>query len=165
MKHPLDNVQWIDRSLLKPNDYNPNRVAKREMRLLKMSIMSDGWTQPIVANKNMEIVDGFHRWTISDDPDIRKISNNLIPVVILNETTLENQKMSTIRHNRARGTHGVIEMSKIVQQLHDAGEPLEAMMNKLEMERDEVVRLLTRAGIPLSEEFINGEFSKSWTPK
>ena len=69
MKQPIDKVQWIHRDKLKPNNYNPNMVAPPELRLLKISILEDGWTQPIVVNSDMTIVDGFHRWTLSKDKD------------------------------------------------------------------------------------------------
>ena len=64
MKQPLDKITWIDRDKLKPNNYNPNKVAPPELKLLKISILEDGWTQPIVVNPDYTIVDGFHRWTL-----------------------------------------------------------------------------------------------------
>ena len=70
MKQPLDKITWLDRNELKPNKYNPNKVAPKELKLLKISIMEDGWTQPIVINPDKTIVDGFHRWSISADKDI-----------------------------------------------------------------------------------------------
>jgi hypothetical protein len=39
------------------------------------------------------------------------------------------------------------------------------IMKRLMMEKEEVVRLLFRAGIPKSDVFKDKEFSKSWTPK
>ena len=69
MKQPIDKIQWIDRDKLKPNNYNPNMVAPPELKLLKISILEDGWTQPIVVTADMTIVDGFDRGTISGDKD------------------------------------------------------------------------------------------------
>ena len=69
-KQPLDNITWLHRDKLKANSYNPNRVAKPELKLLKLSIIEDGWTQPIVANKDYTIVDGYHRWTVSGEKEI-----------------------------------------------------------------------------------------------
>ena len=68
-ENPVAHVQWVKRDTLHANDYNPNVVARTERALLKLSIMEDGWTQPIVARTDGEIVDGFHRWSISADPD------------------------------------------------------------------------------------------------
>ena len=165
MKQPLDNIQWIDRDKLSPNNYNPNKVAPPELKLLKISILEDGWTQPIVVNSDMSIVDGFHRWTVSGHKEIYAITKGKVPVVILAESNVAQRKMATIRHNRARGTHGVLEMSKIIQSMVDDGVTGEEIASRLQMDKDEVVRLLYRSGIPKSEVFKDAEFSKAWEPE
>ena len=81
---PLSSLTWLSRDLLLPNAYNPNHVAAPELELLIISILEDGWTQPIVTlpkdeNGNYQIVDGFHRWKVSDDPRIRKIRRGAGP--------------------------------------------------------------------------------------
>jgi ParB-like chromosome segregation protein Spo0J len=162
---PLDRIQWIHRDNLKPNDYNPNKVAPPELKLLKISIIEDGWTQPIVVNSDFTIVDGFHRWTVSGHKEIYAITDGYVPVVILKETEESQKKMATIRHNRARGTHGVLEMSNIVSDMVKSGLSGEEIMQRLMMEKEEVVRLLFRAGIPKSDVFKDMEFSKAWQPK
>lgn len=120
-KQPISSVQWVDRESLKPNLYNPNKVAPVEIELLITSILEDGWTQPIVINSKNEIIDGFHRWTVSNDKRLRDIFNGEVPVVVANMQDRSHQQMSTIRHNRARGTHGVLPMADIVKNLLDAG--------------------------------------------
>ena len=80
MIQPLNNIQWVDRETLKPNNYNPNKVAPPELKLLKVSILEDGWTQPIVINSDNTIVDGFHRWTVSDDKDVLYFSRKAITI-------------------------------------------------------------------------------------
>ena len=162
---PLNEIKWVNRELLKPNGYNPNKVAPPEMKLLKISIIEDGWTQPIVVNSDYSIVDGFHRWTVSATPQIYALTDGLVPVVILKEKTQSDKQMATIRHNRARGTHGVLEMSNIVLDLVESGLQGEEIMTRLGMEKEEVVRLLFKNGIPKSKVFTDLEFSKSWTPK
>lgn len=163
---PINKVVWIDRNELKPNNYNPNKVAPPEMKLLKTSIMEDGWTQPIVANPDNTIVDGFHRWTVSADKDVYNMTGGYVPVVFLTKKANADKQMATIRHNRARGTHGVIEMSKIVTNLIEKeGLNGQEVMARLQMEEEEVTRLLFKAGIPKSQVFKNADFSKSWTPK
>jgi ParB-like chromosome segregation protein Spo0J len=164
-KQPLDKITWVNREELKPNNYNPNKVAPPELKLLKISILEDGWTQPIVVNSDMSIVDGFHRWTVSGHKEIKELTEGRVPVVILNETDENQKKMATIRHNRARGTHGVLEMSNIVTDMVKEGLTGEEIMERLQMEKEEVTRLLFRAGIPKSDVFKDLEFSKAWTPK
>lgn len=160
---PINAVQWIERDLLSPNAYNPNRVAGPEMKLLKISILEDGWTQPIVINTNYEIVDGFHRWTVSGDKDVQKVTGSLVPVVMTRPTDDAHQKMSTIRHNRARGTHGVLNMSEIIQSMVDGGLSKPEIMMRLQMEEEEVIRLAARVGIPKSDLINDSGFSKSWS--
>lgn len=162
---PLDKINWIDRDQLKPNNYNPNKVAPTELELLKISIKEDGWTQPIVINPDYTIVDGFHRWTVSGHKDIFELTDGKVPTVTIKPKDSNQQQMATIRHNRARGTHGVLEMSNIVNDMVQSGLKGEEIMKRLGMEKDEVVRLLFRAGIPKSDVFKDAEFSKSWQPK
>ena len=59
---PLSSLQWVDREQLKPNDYNPNKVNRENLKLLVQSIMTNGWTLPIVVRPDYTIIDGFHRW-------------------------------------------------------------------------------------------------------
>ena len=164
-KQPLDNIRWLHRDELKPNHYNPNKVAPPELELLKVSIIEDGWTQPIVINPDMTIVDGFHRWTVSGHKEIYSLTDGMVPTVTITPKDESQQQMATIRHNRARGTHGVLEMSNIVTDMVKTGLTGEDIMEKLMMEKEEVVRLLFRSGIPKSEVFKDMEFSKSWKPK
>jgi len=163
-KQPLENIIWIERDKLKPNNYNPNKVAPPEMKLLKISILEDGWTQPIVINSDYSIVDGFHRWTCSADKKILEMTDGKVPVVMLREVDSNHKKMSTIRHNRARGTHAVLEMSNIVSDMVKEGLDGDEIMKRLQMEKEEVVRLLARNGIPKSDVFKDSEFSKAWNP-
>ncbi len=65
--HPIDLVLWVPAASVEANDYNPNRTAPTEMRLLELSIESDGYTQPVVTwteEERRETVDGFHRGEI-----------------------------------------------------------------------------------------------------
>ncbi len=69
-EQPVSRVQWLPREQLRSNAYNPNKVAAPELELLIVSIVEDGWTQPIVVlpadgDGLHQIVDGFHRWTVS----------------------------------------------------------------------------------------------------
>lgn len=57
---PLSTLRWVDRGSVKPNDYNPNKVSKQNLALLKQSILANGWTLPIVVRPDFTIIDGFH---------------------------------------------------------------------------------------------------------
>jgi ParB-like chromosome segregation protein Spo0J len=162
---PLNEISWIDRNLLKPNNYNPNKVAPPELKLLKISILEDGWTQPIVINPDFTIVDGFHRWTVSGHKEIFELTDGKVPTVMVHPKDAAQQQMATIRHNRARGTHGVLEMSNIVTDMVKQGLSGDEIMKRLMMEKEEVVRLLFRAGIPKSDVFNDKGFSTAWQPK
>lgn len=160
---PLEGLRWIHRDQLQPNNYNPNAVAPPEMELLRLSIMEDGWTQPIVINPDMTIVDGFHRWTCSGHPKIYALTEGFVPVVTLQPLDHEHQQMSTIRHNRARGRHGVIEMGNIVKDMLGAGKSVDEVMKRLKMEREEVKRLGSAAGVMEFPE-LDEPYSKSFVP-
>lgn len=144
---PVSAVQWVDRKVLNPNDYNPNKVAPPELELLKISILEDGWTQPIVVLSDMTIVDGFHRYTVSDDKRLRAKYAGFVPIVMI-KADLIHRQMSTIRHNRARGTHAVLSMADIVKGMVDDGVKKEDIQRRLGMEDEEVARLIDRAGMP-----------------
>jgi ParB-like chromosome segregation protein Spo0J len=160
--HPISDVIWRDRKTLKPNNYNPNRVAPMELQLLKISILEDGWTQPIVINAKMEIVDGFHRWIVSGHPELMAGDVGMVPTVMINSDNASSQKMATIRHNRARGTHGVLDMAELVRSLIADGLSQQEIERRLQMEAEEVIRLASRAGIPKSDIIQDLTFSKAW---
>lgn len=114
IEFPVLNVKMVDIDKVVANDYNPNKVAPPEMWLLKHSIEEDGYTQPIVTYYDKErdiyiVVDGFHRYRCAKE----YFNLKQIPVVTIDKD-LENRMASTIRHNRARGTHQIIDMSHIV---------------------------------------------------
>ena len=163
-EEPVDCVRWIPTDKVKANEYNPNKVASTEMKLLHTSIKLDGYTQPIVAykldNGEYEVVDGFHRNRVGKEyKDINKRIHGYLPLVILDKP-LDERIGSTIRHNRARGTHQIRSMSEIVIDLAKAGWTDEEICKKIGMELDEVIKLKQITG--LKEAFQNHEFSKSW---
>lgn len=163
---PVDCVQWIPNTLVTQNDYNPNSVAPPEMKLLELSIQEDGYTQPIVSYSRdniYEVIDGFHRHRVGKESiPIQKRIHGYLPLVVINKerTELSDRMASTIRHNRARGKHGVDSMSDIVVELKKRNRSDEWIAKHLGMDPDEVLRLCQISGI--AELFIDTEFSKSW---
>ena len=164
-KSPVYNVQAIPVEKIKANDYNPNRVAPPEMKLLEISIWEDGYTQPIVCYYDKEndeyiVVDGFHRYTtMMTSPRIYERERGLMPVVVIDKP-LGDRMASTIRHIRARGSHNVDLMSNIVAELLEMGKSDSWICRNIGMSADEVLRLKQITG--LASLFKDEEFSRSW---
>jgi ParB-like chromosome segregation protein Spo0J len=163
---PVDFVRWVKNTDVSANDYNPNSVAPPEMELLRLSIMADGYTQPVVTNKEDEglvVIDGFHRNRVGKEcEDVQKRVHGYLPVVQIrqSQTDLTDRMASTIRHNRARGKHRVEAMSDIVIELKKRNWSDDKIAKNLGMEADEVLRLCQISG--LSELFQDQDFSSSW---
>jgi ParB-like chromosome segregation protein Spo0J len=160
---PVDLVKWVPAEQVIANEYNPNRVAPPEMKLLQLSIEEDGFTQPIVVYAEdgyYTVVDGFHRNRVGKEcQEINQKIHNHLPVVIIDKP-LEERMASTIRHNRARGTHAIAPMSKVVEELYFLGWSDKKIAQQLGMEKDEVLRFKQFTG--LGNLFKNRKFSKAW---
>ena len=167
-KSPAYNVIAVPVEKIVPNTYNPNAVAPPEMRLLYDSIKNDGYTMPIVCYHDRTadqyiIVDGFHRYRIMlENQDIYQRENGMLPVSVI-EKPLEQRMASTIRHNRARGSHDVDLMGNIVKDLHELGRSDAWISRHLGMERDEILRLKQITG--LAALFKDIEFGQAWRPE
>lgn len=165
-REPVDCVLWIPSEQVRANDYNPNVVAPPEMRLLQLSIMQDGYTQPIVVwpdGDGYEVVDGFHRTRVGRE--VKAVSRRVkgrLPLSVINSerTSREDRVAATIRHNRARGRHTVDAMSDIVLDLSRRNHSDEWIGRELGMEPDEVLRLKQITG--LAELFSDRSFSEAW---
>lgn len=166
-KSPVYHIRAVPIEKIIPNDYNPNAVAPPEMKLLYDSIKADGYTMPIVcyydeASDHYIIVDGFHRYRIMKEyPDIYEREKGVLPVSVINKP-LDQRMASTIRHNRARGSHDVDLMSNIVKELHELGRSDAWIAKHLGMDRDEILRLKQITG--LAALFKEVDFSQSWEP-
>jgi ParB-like chromosome segregation protein Spo0J len=139
---PLKSLQWVDREKLHANGYNPNIVSDENLKLLVQSILTNGWTLPIVCRPDYTIIDGFHRWTVAGrEPLISKLGGK-VPVVIVDHGTDESADIcGTITHNRARGTHVLGPMNSIIQGLLAEGKTVQEISKQLGMTREEVFRL------------------------
>lgn len=139
---PLSSLQWVDRTLLKANDYNPNKVSEDNLQLLIQSILTNGWTLPIVARPDYTIIDGFHRWTVSGREPLLSMLGGKVPVVIVDHHGNKDEDIyGTITHNRARGTHLLEPMKNIVKGLIDDGKSIPEISKQLGMKPEEIFRL------------------------
>ena len=165
---PVDFVKWVVAQDVEANDYNPNSVAPPEMELLRLSIMADGYTQPIVTNQEdgkKVVIDGFHRNRVGKEcADVAERLQGYLPVVQIKATQADrpDRMASTIRHNRARGKHRIDAMSDIVLELKRRNWSNEKIGKQLGMDPDEVLRLAQISG--LAEMFADREFSQAWEP-
>lgn len=138
---PLGTLQWIERNKLRPNDYNPNKVSKENLKLLTQSILTNGWTLPIVVRPDMTIIDGFHRWTVAGEEPLFSMLGGKVPVVIVSHEDESGNIYGTVTHNRARGTHLLEPMKAIVQRLIDEDKTVEEIGKQLGMRPEEIFRL------------------------
>lgn len=164
MKSPVYNVQSIPIEKVRANSYNPNAVAPPEMKLLEISIWEDGYTMPVVCyyipeEDIYEIVDGFHRYTIlKTSKRINEREQGMLPIVVIQKDE-SNRMASTIRHNRARGSHSIDLMVNIVAELTKAGMSDAWILKHIGMDADELLRLKQISG--LAELFRGKGFSES----
>lgn len=138
---PLQNVKFINRELLKPNDYNPNKVSEQNLELLVQSILTNGWTMPIVIRPDYTIIDGFHRWTVSGREPLKSMLGGVVPCVIVDHKDESEDIYGTITHNRARGTHLLDPMKAIIKKLYANGKTTKEICKELGMRPEEVFRL------------------------
>lgn len=166
-REPVDCVLWVPADEVLANDYNPNTVAPAELALLRLSVEADGFTMPvvtgIVGGSKRETVDGFHRGEVGRAAGpIRDRCLGRLPVSTIRSErgSREDRMAATVRHNRARGKHGVDAMSAIVMELVRRNWSEERIAKELGMDADEVLRLRQVTG--LAEMFRDREFSEAW---
>jgi ParB-like chromosome segregation protein Spo0J len=163
---PVDCVIWVKAEAVRANDYNPNKVAPPEMELLKVSVLADGFTQPIVTFPEAEqytVIDGFHRNRVGKEvPEVKERIKGYLPITIVRPSQEDkgDRIASTIRHNRARGKHQIQGMSAIVLELKRRNWSDSKIAKNLGMDADEILRLTQITG--LKEMFKDQSFSLSW---
>lgn len=164
---PVDCVLWLPAGKVRANDYNPNVMAPAEQRLLHTSLLTEGYTQPVVvalAGRGYSVVDGYHRMQLGKHkPRLRERLNGYLPVVVVHQESGGDgeRRAATVRHNRARGQHAVTAMSDLVRDLARLGWEDGRIATELGMDADEVLRLKQISG--LAEMFGDGAFSDAWT--
>lgn len=149
-------VEYVDVTSIEPNAYNPNRQSEKDFELLKRSMTEDGFTQPvIVQRKTRQIVDGEHRWRAA-----RELGYTQIPVVFV-DMTPEQMRISTLRHNRARGSEDYELSAALLRDLRELG-ALDWAQDSLMLDDKEIGRLLDDTPVP--ELLAGDDFSEAWEP-
>tara|TARA_R110000803_G_scaffold16806_2_gene46035 strand:+ start:941 stop:1744 length:804 start_codon:yes stop_codon:yes gene_type:complete len=148
-----------------PNDYNPNRQSDSDFDLLLRSITEDGFTQPIVAVRTADpeqakqypytIVDGEHRWRAASQLGLTEVPLAVVPM------SLEQAKIATLRHNRARGSEDIELATEVLRDLEKLG-ALDWAQDSLAISDDELNRLLD--DIPTPEALAGEEYATAWEP-
>lgn len=165
MNDPINAIEWRKADELRANYWNPNRVHKQELRLLEHSLLTTGWIQPLLANRNGIIIDGFHRWRLScDSKKVQARYKGLVPVAVLDVGDDEAMAI-TVRINRAKGTHVAVEMHRLVAALlteHDW--TVEQVAKEIGATKDEV-ELLARDGVFEAKGIAQWAYSKAWYPE
>ena len=164
-RHPIDNIQWVDVDTLKANDYNPNVVYTPELKLLKLSILQNGWIQPILASQNNVVIDGFHRWKLAQtDKEVREFTGGRVPCAILELTEAERMVL-TIRINRAKGSHIAVKLHDIALKLVEEHGMSQGEIAKQIGATKQEVDLLLMDGVFQKLDIPNHKYSKAWYPK
>jgi len=164
-ENPICNVEWMPAESLKANDYNPNYVFKPEMNLLELSLIKQGWIQPIMVTQDLVIIDGYHRtWLAINSPAVRDLTDGNVPVCRLNLSEPERMFL-TIRLNRAKGHHIALKMHEVVYQLNMVfGIPKEKIAQEIGATKDEI-DLLLQENVFKSMNTKDHKYSKAWYPK
>ena len=109
--------------------------------MLKQSIITNGWTLPIVVRPDYTIIDGYHRWTVAGQEPLITMLGGMVPVVIVEHSEKSEDMYGTVTHNRARGTHLLEPMKAIVKDLMNEGKSIEEIGKQLGMKPEEIFRL------------------------
>ena len=165
MNDPVDSIAWLEASSLRANGYNPNVVHYQELALLEFSLLKTGWIQPILINRDRLIIDGFHRWSLAlRSAKLIERYAGKVPVATLDISDAE-AMLTTIRINRAKGTHVAIRMSEIVHSLvKDHGYEPSQISQNIGAGPGEI-DLLLQDGIFEAKNLAHMPYSRSWTPR
>lgn len=185
IKMDIITDELAEANSIRPNKYNPNRQSDDEFLLLIKSIVADGFTDAVLINKaTREIIDGEHRWTAAIVLN-HLIKNNLpvnltttalyrkqrdeimtpdlkLPVKVLDKDEIQ-RRISTQRHNKARGQDDIELASQMMRELEKLG-GIEAAVAGLDMSSEEVERLLSY-GDSILDHFPGDKPSLAWEPR
>ena len=163
--HPISSIQWLEVTTLQANDYNPNHVLTPELKLLKRSLLAQGWIQPILVVKGPEgthtIVDGFHRHLLAKtDKEVNSMTEGLVPCAVL-ELSDNERKVLTVRINRAKGVHSAVRMHELVTDLYNSGMSIKEIGQEIGADKHEI-DLLLKESVFKKLDTENHKYTEAW---
>lgn len=151
------SIEYAPIGSISANSYNPNRQSDHDFELLKRSMETDGFTQPILCLRDTRvIVDGYHRWKAAED-----LGYTEVPVVFV-DMTPNQARVSTLRHNRARGSEDIELVAAMLRDLEQLGE-IKWAQDELMLDDIEIQRLLEDVSAP--DALAAEQFSGAWEPE
>lgn len=139
-------------------------MLKAEFHLLEKSILSTGWIQPVLVNRDFLIIDGFHRWRMSQDSErIKSKYEGNLPVAVL-DVDEKTAMVMTVRLNRAKGTHIAVSMAGLVKSLVEKYDCTPQWIASQIGASIEEVYLLCGKDIFAAKNVENWQYSNAWYP-
>lgn len=140
------DTDWVDPVDLTPNDWNPNYMPEHRKDLLVLSLLDNGWTQPIVARPDDNvIIDGEHRWRLATDDRISDrddltpegVPAGHVPVHWI-DAERKQAMIATYQQNYSTGSDDPDKLADLVGSLDDsrrdfAADRMGVTRNELEM--------------------------------
>ena len=162
---PIERIEWRDADSLRANFWNPNRVAKQEFELLELSLLTNGWIQPILINSSDLLIDGFHRWLLSrDSTKVRERWDGRVPCVVFDIPDDEAMAL-TVRINKAKGRHMTTNFQDILKDLfNNYGWTKKRLKQEFGLTADELRVLLAEDIFGALGKLDKYQYSQAWYP-
>lgn len=161
---------WMPIEELEPNEWNPNVMDDEEAELLKQSILDNGWTQHLVVLEGTTtIIDGEQRFSVAQSDEIQDadhLTPSDVPAGYVPCFALDigegQARVSTVQHNRARGSLDANRLKTYLRELDDETE-LHSVLDRIGVSGEETARLLDEV---TAADVIGGdaEFGVPWEP-
>jgi len=132
-------IKDIELSKLKPAEYNPRQITKKQVKHLKESIEKFGIIDPLIINSDYTIIGGHQRFSILNEAS-KKVDWEYppkVPCVIL-DLSKEDERELNIRLNKSGGDWDFDLLSNFeIEELKDWGfKEIELGLNIDKIEED-----------------------------
>ena len=157
-------IDLVPNSSIRPPNWRATYLLKPDFNLLRESMMDYGWTQPIVVQeKTSLIIDGFHRWAISQETSFIKKYGTEVPIYRKDIDDIDSMVMH-IRLNRARGSILAKKMSNIIIDICVTGKyGTEEILTLLGLTDDEL-DLMLAPNLIKHRKVPEHKYSRAWIP-